>query len=188
MAEKERFSAGASQSGKLPLNPDLRTREPLWHEGIEGRGRRPMERNEDHAKQVGRNLTEPIDGFLLGTRYLITDRNAIFTAKFRSFLQQEGIKAARLPVWSLNLNACAERFLRTIRGSCLNRMIVFGERSLRNQTRESLEHYHHERNYQGLGNRFIEAGQEVGLTAAAVACRERLGGMLRYYYRDAALR
>jgi transposase InsO family protein len=87
---------------------------------------------------------------------------------------------------SLNLNAHAERFVRTIRESCLNRMVFFGERLLRNAIREFLEHYHHERDHQGLGNRLIEPQGDIGSAHGNVACRERLGGMLRYYYRDKA--
>ncbi len=65
-------------------------------------------------------------------------------------------------------------------------MIFFGERSLRHAIREFLKHYHHERNQQGLENRLIDPQHEIGSRAGASACRERLGGMLRYYYRDAA--
>ncbi len=137
-------------------------------------------------KQIARNTTDPIDGFLLGTRYLIMDRDAIFTAEFRSFLQQEGVKAVRLPARSPNLNAYAERFVRTIKESCLDRMIFFGERSLRNAIHEFLRNYHRERNHQGLDNRLIDPGDEVGVTEGPIVRRERLGGLLRYYYRRAA--
>lgn len=58
--------------------------------------------------------------------------------------------------------------------------------SLRNAINEFLAHYHHERNHQGLGNRLIDPGEEVGVTEGSIACRERLGGLLRYYYREAA--
>ena len=103
-----------------------------------------------------------------------------------ALLQQAGTKVIRLPPRSPNLNAYAERFVRTIKENCLNRMIFFGERSLRNAIREFLEHYHHERNHQGLENRLIDPQHEIGSQAGSVACRERLGGVLRYYYRDAA--
>ncbi|MCH9033253.1 MAG: transposase [Planctomycetes bacterium] len=137
-------------------------------------------------KQIARNLTNPIDGFLLGTRYLIMDRDSIFTDEFREYLKQEGVKPVRLPPRSPNLNAYAERFVRTIKECCLNQMIFFGERSLWNAIREFMEHYHHERNHQGLENRLIDPRHQIGLTEDSIACRERLGGMLRYYYRDAA--
>ena len=65
-------------------------------------------------------------------------------------------------------------------------MIFFGERSLHNAIREFLEHYHHERNHQGLENRLIDPLTKVGSADGVVVCRERLGGVLRYYYRDAA--
>ncbi len=137
-------------------------------------------------KQIARNITDPVDGFLLGIRYLIMDRDGSFTAEFRSFLKQEGVKAVRLPARSPNLNAYAERFVRTIKEGCVDRMLFFGEDSLHRAMNEFLEHYHHERNHQGLGNRLIEPRGEIGSTDGSVACRERLGGLLRYYYRDAA--
>ena len=85
-----------------------------------------------------------------------------------------------------DLNAYLERFFRSLKSECLDRMIFFGERSLRNAVREYLAHFHGERNHQGLGNTIIEPGDEVGQTDGEVECRERLGGMLRYYHRHAA--
>jgi hypothetical protein len=83
-------------------------------------------------------------------------------------------------------NAHAERFVRTINESCLERMILFGEGSLRKAIHEFIEHYHHERNHQGLGNRLI-LKEAVGPDRnGAIQCRQRLGGMLKYYHRQAA--
>ena len=65
-------------------------------------------------------------------------------------------------------------------------MIFFGEKSLRHATNSFIRHYHEERNHQGLGNEIIEPGDEVGQVAGKIECQERLGGLLRYYYRDAA--
>ena len=76
--------------------------------------------------------------------------------------------------------------MRSIKSETLSRMIFFGEKSLRRAVTAYLEHYHAERNHQGLGNELIDPGEEVGAVAGKIACRERLGGMLRYYYRDAA--
>ena len=76
--------------------------------------------------------------------------------------------------------------MRTIKESCLDRMIFFEERTLWKAINEFVEFYHHERNHQGLGNRLIDPPEELGATGGLVACRERLGGMLRYYYRKAA--
>jgi len=96
------------------------------------------------------------------------------------------VKAVRLPPCSPDLNANLERFMRSVKGECLVRMVFFGERSLQVAMAEYLSHFHAERNHQGLGNRLIEPGEEAGRTAGEVACRERLGGILRYYYRLAA--
>ncbi|MGD2111516.1 MAG: integrase core domain-containing protein [Phycisphaerae bacterium] len=142
--------------------------------------------HEAWMKQVGRNVTDAFDGFLLDIRYLILDRDSIFTAAYRDLLKHAGVKSVRLPPRSPNLNAYAERWVRTVRGSCLNRMIFFGEDSLRRAINEFLAYYHHERNHQGLGNRLIDPREKVGVTEGAIECRERLGGLLRYYYRPAA--
>lgn len=137
-------------------------------------------------KQVGRNVTDAFDGFLLDVRYLILDRDRIYTEAFRDLLKNAGVKSVRLPPRSPNLNAYAERFVRTIKETCLDRMILFGEDSLRRAINEFAEYYHHERNHQGLGNRLIDPREEIGAADGSVACRERLGGLLRYYYRQAA--
>jgi len=78
------------------------------------------------------------------------------------------------------------RFVRTIKESCLERMIFFGETSLRKAIAEFVAHYHLERNHQGLGNRLIVPIEATGETAETVQRRQRLGGMLNYYYREAA--
>ena len=136
--------------------------------------------------QIGRNATDGFDGFLLNVRYLILDRDPLYTDAFRNLLKQAGVKVVRLPPRSPNLNAYAERFVRTIKESCLNRMILFGEESLRRAINEFLVFYHHERNHQGLENRLIDPLDRIGVLEGKVACRERLGGVLRYYHRRAA--
>jgi len=137
-------------------------------------------------QQVGRNVTDCVDGFLSSSRYVILDRDPLYTDAFRSLLKGAGIKVIRLPARSPNLNAYAERFVRTIKESCLNRMIFFGEDALRRAISEFMVHYHHERNHQGLGNRLIDPQDEAGSLEGSLACRERLGGVLRYYHRKAA--
>ncbi|MBW1770336.1 MAG: DDE-type integrase/transposase/recombinase [Deltaproteobacteria bacterium] len=137
-------------------------------------------------KQIARNLTDSFDGFLLGTRYLLTDRDSKFCEAFRSILKQSDVEPVKLPPRSPNLTPHIERFMRSIKQECLERMIFFGEKSLRNAVKEFCLHYHQERNHQGLSNRLIDPGDDEGCSAGEVACRERMGGMLRYYYRDAA--
>ena len=137
-------------------------------------------------KQIGRNVTDNVDGFLSDARFVILDRDSLYTDAFRNLLKQAGVNVIRWPPRSPNLNAYAERFVRTIKETCLDRMIFFGEFPLRKAINEFLEYYHHERNHQGIGNRLIDPLVVVGSADGAVAGRERLGGVLRYYYRDAA--
>ena len=105
--------------------------------------------------QIARNISDTVDGLLTGKRYLIHDRDPLFTAEFLNILADSGVKSVKLPPRSPNLNAYAERFVRTIKESCLDRMIVFGEDSLRKSIQEFTAHYHFERHHQGLGNRLI---------------------------------
>ena len=136
--------------------------------------------------QVGRNLTDPLDGFLLGKRFLILDRDKKFTAEFRGLVDDAGTRVIRLPYRSPNLNAYIERSVLSIKSECLNRMILFGEQSLRRAVAEFIHHYHGERNHRGLENALIESDEHVGSLDGNVRCRKRLGGMLNYYYREAA--
>jgi transposase InsO family protein len=136
--------------------------------------------------QVARNLTDTDDGFLLDKRYLILDRDTKYSDAFRSFLVRDGIEIIRLPPRSPNLNAFAERFVRSIKAECLNRMIFFGQASLRHAVEHFIAHYHTERNHQGLGNRLLQPVSGTPLPFRAVQRRERLGGMLSYYYCEAA--
>ena len=136
--------------------------------------------------QVSRNLSDAEDGFLREKKYLLMDRDTKFSEAFRNILEQISVKAVRLPPRSPNLNPNLERFMRSIKEECLERMIFFGEKALQNAVSEFLTHYHQERNHQGLNNQLLQPGTEVGHNAGDVACRERLGGMLRYYYRQAA--
>src|ERR1700730_5030983 len=136
--------------------------------------------------QIGRNLTDAVDGILNGKRYLIHDRDPLFTSEFLEMLGHVGVKSVKLPPRSPNLNAHAERFVRTIKESCLERMILFGEKSLRTAIHNFIAHYHTERNHQGLANRLISPEAVLLGNAGRVKRRRRLGGMLNYYYRAAA--
>jgi transposase InsO family protein len=117
---------------------------------------------------------------------LETEEPTKFTAEFRNVLEQGGIESVLLPPRSPNLNANLERFFRSLKEECLSRMIFFGEKSLRNATAQFVEHYHSERNHQGLGNKLIEPCAEVGQATGEIVCRGRLGGLLNYYHRRAA--
>jgi putative transposase len=109
-------------------------------------------------------------------RKLLIDRDAKYSSDWRQFTEEQGVEVIRLPPKSPNLNAYAERFVRSIKGECLNRMIFIGEASLRRAVREFMAHYHAERNHQGLGNRLIR-GEEPSVPARGpVDRRIRLGG------------
>jgi putative transposase len=143
-------------------------------------------RNPDAAfmAQAARRLTDAIDGFLAGHRILICDRDGKWTDGFRALLEAAGERIVRTPVEAPNANAYAERFVRSIREDCLDHLILFGERRLLHVLEEFVMHYHEERNHQGLGNALIApAPRAVG--GARIRCRERLGGLLRYYYQAA---
>ena len=127
-----------------------------------------------------------MDGLLNGKRYLIHDRDPLFTGEFLSMLAEVGVASVKLPPRSPNLNAYAERFVRTIKESCLERMIFFGEGAVRKATAEFMAHYHSERNHQGLDNALICPEPEHAGAQGEVDRRERLGGLLNYYYRKTA--
>ena len=141
--------------------------------------------NDCWMQQIARNLTAVDTGFLLGKRYLLMDRDSKFSAGFRRILVDAGVNPLRLPPRSPNLNAHLERFWRSLREECLDRMIFFGETSLRRAVQEFVSHFLEERNHQGLENRLIEPQEAVGRATGSAKCRQRLGGILRYYYRQA---
>jgi transposase InsO family protein len=101
-------------------------------------------------QQMARNLTDGYHGFLKETRYLIHDRDPLFARAFRELLKSSGVETVKLPVRSPDLNAYAERFVRSTKSECLAQIIPLGERHLRKAVKEYTEHYHFERNHQGL--------------------------------------
>ena len=134
--------------------------------------------------QAARRLTDAVDGFLIGHRVLICDRDRKWTDDFRRIVQGAGVRLVLMPVRAPNANAYAERFVRSIREECLDRLILFGEGRLFRALDEFVAHYHGERNHQGLGNELITPAVAVA-GGTRVRCRDRLGGLLRYYHRAA---
>ena len=135
--------------------------------------------------QVARNLIDCDDGFLIRSRYLIHDRDPLFSQALGSILRSAGVNPVKLPSRSPNLNAYAERFGRSVKSECVAQVIPLGERHLRRVIGEYIEHYYFERNHQGLGNRLIMHRSEESSGSGPVECRQRLGGLLRYYERAA---
>ena len=137
--------------------------------------------------QVVRNVTMADVGFLCSTRYLIHDRDSKFCASFQRTLEEVGIKTVKLPARSPNLNSFAERWVKSVKEECLSKLILFGEPAFRRCLASYLAHYHGERNHQGKENVILFPSVESsGPREGPILCRERLGGLLRYYHREAA--
>jgi len=132
--------------------------------------------------QAARNLTDQLSGFLKDKRYLIHDRDPLFTKEFRGILRSSGIKPIRTLPMAPHLNCMVERFIRSIKSECLHRMLIFGERHLEYVIREYMAHYHTERPHQGLDNEIIEPPPQG---EGEIICQERLGGLLKSYRRAA---
>ena len=143
--------------------------------------------NEAWMVQVARNMTMEEWGFLAPGQYLIHDRDGKYCPAFQQIIDDAGVKRAPLPPRSPNLNVYAERRVRSVKDEVLSRMILLGERSLRHVLHEYVDHYHHERNYQGKDNvlLFPTISQDT-VRAGPLQCRERLGGLLKYYKCEAA--
>ena len=112
--------------------------------------------NGEFMAQCARNLTDCDDGFVLGKKYMIHDRDKKYTDQFDELLEDSGVKPVKLPPRSPNLNSHAERYVLSIKSECLNRFMVFGEKMLWEIIKEFSEHYHTERNHQGVDNELIE--------------------------------
>jgi len=136
--------------------------------------------------QIARNLTDAIAGPLRGSRYLIVDRDPLYTAQFKSLLDSADVKLLRLPARSPNLNAFAERFVRSIKQECLRHLVPLGEGHLRRTVGAFVAHYHAERNHQGLGNVIPFPTHPLEDARGPIRRRERLGGLLNFYERSAA--
>lgn len=135
--------------------------------------------------QIARNLTDEA-GFLRECTHLILDRDTKFQPLREYLVRHTKTEPVLLPPRSPDLNSYVERFVRSLKSECLGRLVFFSEAQLRRALSTFRVHYHTERNHQGLGNQLIAPGEDVGRIAGSIRCSERLGGMLRYYHRDAA--
>jgi putative transposase len=142
--------------------------------------------NEAWMKQTARNVTMDDCGALRDCRYLLHDRDTKFTRSFRAIIASGGVEPLVLPARSPNLNAYAERWVRSVKEECLSKVILFGERSLRRALSDYVDHFHAERNHQGKGNVLLFPRDTDRHREGPVRCQERLGGLLRYYHREAA--
>jgi transposase InsO family protein len=138
-------------------------------------------------EQMARNVTMEETGFLAGRRYLLHDRDSKYCTSFCELIEAERIKAIALPPRSPNLNAFAERWVRSVKEECLSKLILFGERSLKRALHHYEMHYHMERNHQGKENLLLFPGPSRPTEQRGkVRRRERLGGLLKFYESSAA--
>jgi transposase InsO family protein len=139
-------------------------------------------------KQMARNMTMAGEGILNDCHYLLHDRDAKFSAAFDDVLRSAGIEPLVLPPRSPNLNAHLERWNRSVKEECLSKLILFGEASLRHVLSNYAHHFHSERNHQGKANviLFPAPADRIGESSGEIRTRERLGGLLKFYYREAA--
>jgi len=129
--------------------------------------------------QMARNVTMEAWGFLSPGQYLIHDRDGKYCPAFQQLIDAAGVKRVPLPPRSPNLNAYAERWVRSVKEECLSRLMLFGEASLHHAICEYVAHYHHERNHQGKGNvLLLPPSRQARAYASPIACQERLGGLL----------
>jgi transposase InsO family protein len=134
--------------------------------------------------RIARQLTDATDGVLEEQRFLICDRDRKWSSAVRHLLETSGMRVIQTPFRAPNCNAHAERFVRSIKEECLDRVIPLGERHFRRTLAEFVVHYHGERNHQGLGNELVDGVGNLTLHGG-VRRRKRLGGLLSYYYRAA---
>jgi transposase InsO family protein len=139
-------------------------------------------------EQMARNVTMEDSGFLIHRKYLLHDHDSKYFSSFRQVIEAGSVKTLALPPRSPNLNAYAERWVRSVKEECVGKLILLGEGSLRRALRHYEAHYHEERNHQGKDNvlLFPLPTQAVRGEQEKVRCRERLGGLLKYYEREAA--
>lgn len=135
--------------------------------------------------QMARNVTMADDGFLSPGQRLIHDRDTKYSAEFVATVEAAGVETVKLPARSPNLNAVAERWVRSVKDDCLSRIILFGEGSLRRALEDYQVHYHGERNHQGKGNLLLFPQEPTARTEGRIRCRRRLGGLLKFYHREA---
>ena len=141
---------------------------------------------QDWTEQVARNLTDSESSLLAHQSYLLHDRDTKFCLGFRSILLDEGLQPLRLPARSPNLNAFAERWVRSVKQECLSKLIIFSEASLKRALTEYIAHYHAERNHQGKHNLLLfPTPPGTSPPGKRILCKQRLGGLLKYYTRAA---
>jgi putative transposase len=143
--------------------------------------------NEPWMKQIARNETMDTWGFLKPEYYLIHDRDGKYCSAFQDMIDKAGVKRVPLPPRSPNLYAFTERWVRSVQSEVLSQLILVGERSLRHALIHYISHFHEERSHQGIGNVIpFPTTEPAHDRERPIQCHERLGGLLKFYDREAA--
>jgi transposase InsO family protein len=132
-------------------------------------------------KQVARNLTDCENGFLKNTKYLVHDRDPLYTKTFDAFVESSGTEIIKTSVCAPDMNAYAERIIQTLKHECLNKMIFTTQEQLEYAVSEFMTYYHRERPHQGLGGAIIDPWPQDD--DGEIVEFQRLGGLLKSYRR-----
>ena len=116
---------------------------------------------------------------------MLHDRDSKFCASFEPIIRWGGVALVKLPPQSPNLTAIAERFVRSVKSECLSKVLLFGEDALRRALSEYVQRYHTERSHQGMGSQILFPASQLP-SQGPIACKQRLGGVLKFYCRKAA--
>lgn len=155
----------------------------------------------DTMLRIALQMTDYFDGILKGKKFLFCDKDVLYTKKFKSILENSGVKVRQVP--SPVCNPHAERFVKSIKSECLNHIICFGEGMLRRAVKEYEAYYNTERPHQNLENELIcpsdnkykehldltknedtlESLYKSGKDSQLIVKTERLGGLLNFYYK-----
>lgn len=142
--------------------------------------------------QMARNVTACDEPFFSNRKYLIMDNDKNFTRQYQRIFRASGIQIQKIPPYSPNLNAYSERWIRSIREDCLERLIIYGPRMLKHAVRQYVTFYNSERPHQGIDQRkpsdWSQEGHFIGekseVNRPGIRVSRRLGGLLKYYYRE----
>ena len=141
-------------------------------------------------KQQAESFVRFVEGEGMQAEILLRDRDNMFVRDFDAVLKRAGVRVTPVAYRAPNQNVFVERWIQSIKHECLDQFIVFGEDHFNYLISEYVEHYSTERPHQGIGNRLLDGNAESRMAASPgeheILCRERLGGVLKHYYRAAA--
>ena len=135
--------------------------------------------------QQAQHLSWQLQDGAITARYLIRDRDSKFVPSFDAVFQSEGVEIVRTPYRAPTANAVAERWIGSVRRECLDHLLIVSEAHLRHVLTAYIAHYNEARPHQGLDQR-TPVPRDQGGGQGPIRRRDRLGGLLREYEREAA--